>query len=211
MAYLGVSQPPQQELVVRSLIGSDDPAGESGRAASRLLALTADADLGTRLTWQISVRPRGALDMRIQTRQVNLVSDLRWALGPVMELTHTTRPVALPSKLYVTEIEPIRLHRGAEIGFAPGEQNKPHQRSLVSAWPLALRDDGRDLLEAFCDFPGLILRVHLEPASDDDITIVETNVRSCWIGQSEIVIGAYVGRPVRVRALLASPEFRFNH
>ncbi len=190
---------------MKSLIRTASPGDAAAVATRRLVGLVAEWPAGSAL--EITIAPaRGRRRLHVQFRHHGAAhpgwrSDVRWALEGVATLRSGERPpeidagsvVELRPAVLGTQHVPAMSGTGADAWLASG--------AAPPAWPAPAPDRTAELLRVVAA-GSVAYRVHLAPSSLLEESMVRDAVAATWNGDPEDLL-AYLGRPVRVRAMLA--------
>jgi len=192
---------------VKSLIRTASPGDAAALATRRLVAVVAEWPAGSAL--EITIAPaRGRRRVHLQFRHHGAAhpgwrSDVRWALEDVATLRSGERVpeidagsvVELRPAVLGTQHVPAMSGTGADAWLSSG--------AAPPAWPApATAPDRAGELLRVVAAGSVAYRVHLAPSSPLEDSMVRDAVAATWNADPEDLL-AYVGRPVRVRAMLA--------
>lgn len=192
---------------MKSLIRAASPGDAAALATRRLVAVVAEWPAGSAL--EITIAPaRGRRRVHLQFRHHGAAhpgwrSDVRWALEDVATLRSGERVpeidagsvVELRPAVLGTQHVPAMSGTGADAWLSSG--------AAPPAWPAPATapDRAAELLRVVAA-GSVAYRVHLAPSSPLEDSMVRDAVAATWNADPEDLL-AYVGRPVRVRAMLA--------
>ena len=203
-------------LEVAALHRAEKPGERSVDTVRRLLALVPEWPVGAGLDVTLGATVSSS-KVRVLIDPIGPVppgwrDDVRWALKRVARLKDAaTRESAAP-----TSVVELRAERELAPALATADELPADLTALTALrreermstpWPTGRIDDLGALLPLLHADADLAVRFRLAAASSIEAEMVGDAVRATWPGD-EIDVPAYVGRPVRVRALLGSRSGR---
>ena len=202
-----------REIQVKALVRGDKQAERAAGAVRRLIGVVSEWEDGAGIDLTISSgERRGRVDVRIRQQGVvhsDWLSDLEWVLRGVAELRRVDPE---PRPRTYDEVVELRAARDLvrrvidDDGYRDPHTALAERRLDVRAtvpWPAARFNSALGLVEFLAETPGFAARFRVASASPIERTIVTDTMRETWTGADED-LAAYIGRPVRLRSLLAS-------
>jgi hypothetical protein len=203
---------PSPSIEIAALQRGDRPAERAATAVRRLIGVVAEwrPDAGLDVTIG-STGPAGRVHVRLDSfgpTAPDWQADAAWAMQ------HTARVRVARSGLgddVVTEVVVMRADREFQLpavdedavtDWADQVARRRYARG-ESSWPSARFNDLRGVLELLAERPELAVRFRMAACTPLEATMMGEALRSTWTGDEQEVPD-YLGRPIRLRAMLAS-------
>ncbi|MFT4187310.1 MAG: ATP-binding protein [Aeromicrobium sp.] len=216
---------PDAHIEIKKLVRTSDSVGAAAVAVRRLVHAVAEWEPGASLdvTFATHDGRRVLVLAQYGTAQPGWEADVRWAVGGIAVLGAKSEDVPdgdTPDWSSVYELRPTRELRpditgmagevASEAAAAPGGTETvvweaSHRFRTVTPWPTPQGDDLRDTAALLSEHPGLMARFRIAPATELEIDMLGATLDRTWTGSDGDLHG-YVGRPVRMRALIASQD-----
>jgi hypothetical protein len=206
--------PPAAYLTLTTLIRSVDPAATAGRTAARMVALAGNAAPGAWLRWQLAAPRRRRVLMQMWAGGGIETLDLAWVLDGAA--TTSMRPTAQPdpsgwsvSEVLVPAASAAVAQSAQKVGFSADVPTAPilAQDPLGGSWagwPRGGITVTEELIAAL-KVTGGIVRVGLRPCSATEAAALADRIQRTWPSGEADRLSAYLGRPVHVLLLVATP------
>lgn len=203
-------------IEVTHLVRTENPGVAAVLAVQRLVHAVAEWEPGACLdiTFGSHDDKRVLALAQYGTEQPGWESDIKWAMKAIADV-EAKRPGGFtgdrPDPTTVLEVTPTRNLAPKITSFEPPiTDDEPHdpakeaRRRLteVTPWPGPDYDSLRELAGLLAEQPGLLVRFRLAPADPLEIDILADALIGSWTREGGLY--GYLGRPVRLRTLIAS-------
>lgn len=189
-----------------ALLRGDSPADRGAQAATRLLTLVGEMteERGCTLTWT-----GNGSHVSVHCSLTGLDRlDLDWVTDTVACWEAAPPPAKLPAGYTVWEARPvIQLPQSTETCETAPLLTTTAAPTGYSVWPEARMTDGMNLLAAL-QGDDAIYRVHLRGVTPLEQDMLTQATSRSWMFRNPSEGRSWLGRAVRVRALLALPAHR---
>lgn len=218
----GMTRPAGVE--VTQLLRTSDPGVEGAIAVRRLVRAVAEWSPGAALdiTFGTHERHRVLLFAQYGDPQPGWDGDVAWALERIAVVGPTRQDMPngdAPDWASVVELQPTRVARPLLSPFSrpsptlePDDSPPAPEQELLrrrlgarlrTPWPEPQFGNLQETAELLAERPDLLIRFRLSSAVENEMDMLADSMLETWTG-SDDELYAYLGQPIRLRAMLAS-------
>lgn len=181
------------------------------RMSTRLVRCASALGRNSYIGWQLSVPPKGLVDMTVFGSDEISKDDLKWIVEKTANISGSSRSRVNSnlSELYELYLPVMQSKRASQIGF--GVDIPYRTEHAFSMWPSRYMSEFNELVRAMRE-TGAIFKAVIGPSDEiEQAQCIEGTRKTFDI--SNFSIKDYIGTPVRARFLLllpASPSLRLK-
>lgn len=206
---------------VKHLLRTSGPGAEAAHAVRRLVHAVAEwrEDAVLDLTFGSHAGHLTFVLAQHGVPQPGWESDAEWALREIAALEPATEdadedPVVVSDVVEIRSTRDIAPTLTSSVAALPGGEDQPESEGARllrqyerarswTPWPQPLADDLSETARLLAEHPDVMLRFRLAPATPLEIDMLGDSLVESWTGDNAHLF-AYLGRPVRLQAFLAT-------